>query len=71
LDYLTEVVDEDAIARAEADYTRKKAEITSKENEIDVKSKKLDAEIAALTQEMNSVQNLIQEGTKIFNQFHS
>ncbi len=71
LDYLVEVVDKDAIARAEADYTRKKAEITSKENAIDVKSKKLDAEIAALNQEMNSVQNLIQEGTQVFKQFSS
>ena len=71
LDYLVEVADKDAIARAEAEFTRKKAEITSKENAIDIKAKKLDAEIAELTSELNSVQNLIQEGASVFKQFQS
>lgn len=59
IEYIVEEQDKDAIARAEADFTRKKAEITNKEDIIDIKTKKLDAEIAELTTEMNSVQNLI------------
>ncbi|MBR1425250.1 hypothetical protein IJ579_06785 [bacterium] len=70
LDYLVEVADEDAIARAEADFARKKAEITYKENAIDIKSKNLDAEIAALNSELSSVQNLITNGIqKTFQMF--
>ncbi len=70
ISYLQEVVDQDAIARAEAKYSQKKAEITAKENEIDIKSKKLDSEIAALTQELESVKQLISNGiNKAFSTF--
>ena len=57
--YLVEEQDDDAIARAEVNFTTKKAEITFKENQIDVKTKKLDAEITELNTEINSVQNII------------
>ena len=59
IEYIVEEEDRDAIARAEADFTRKKAEINNKEDIIDIKTKKLDAEIMELTTELNSVQNLI------------
>lgn len=59
IEYLVEEQDRDAIARAEADFTRKKAEITVKEDRIDIQTRKLDAEISELTTELNSVQNLI------------
>ena len=70
IEYIVEEQDRDAIARAEADFTRKKAEITSKEDVIDIKTKKLDAEIAELTTEMNSVQNIISKSIeKTFTMF--
>ena len=59
LDYIVETTDEDAITRAQADYTEKKAALTYKEDIIDTKTKKLDAEIAELNTEINSVQNII------------
>lgn len=59
LDYMVEETDRNAIAKAEADFTRKKAELTAKEDRIDIKTKKLDAEIAELTTELNSVQQII------------
>lgn len=68
--YLVEQKDQDAITKAEADYTQKKAQITYKEDVIDSKTKTLDAEIAALTQEMNSVQGMISKSIeKIFSMF--
>ena len=56
---MVEETDRNAIAKAEADFTRKKAELTAKEDRIDIKTKKLDAEIAELTTELNSVQQII------------
>ena len=70
--YLKEVTDEEAITRAEAEYTRKKADLTYKEDLIDMKSKNLDAEIAELNTELNSVQNMISKSIeKTFNMFQS
>lgn len=57
--YLVEEKDQDAITKAEAEYTQKKAQITYKEEVLDMRTKNLDAEIAALNAEMNSVQNII------------
>ena len=59
IEYIIEESDRDAIARAEAEFTRKKAEITAKEDRLDIQTKKLDAEISELTTELNSVQNII------------
>ncbi len=68
--YLIEEQDDDAIARAEVDFTTKKAQITFKENQIDVKTKKLDAEITELNTEINSVQNIISKSIeKTFSMF--
>ena len=68
--YLEEVTDDDAIARAEVDFTTKKAQITYKEDQIDLKTKKLDAEISELNTEINSVQNIISKSIeKTFTMF--
>lgn len=68
--YMEEVQDQDAIARAEADFQTKKAQITFKEDQIDMKSKKLDAEITELNTEINSVQNIISKSIeKTFSMF--
>ncbi|MBD5401733.1 hypothetical protein HDR58_02870 [bacterium] len=70
--YLVEVTDDDAIARAEAEYTQKKAELTYKEDSIDMKSKKLDAEISSLSTEYDTVKNLISKNIeKTFTIFSS
>jgi hypothetical protein len=56
---IEEFKDEDAVARAEVDYTKKKAELTYKEDSIDLKTKSLDSEIAQLNQEYETVKNLV------------
>ena len=68
--YLVEEIDKDAVARAEAEYTRKKAELTYKEDYIDLKNKNLDAEISELNTEMESVKNMINKSVeKTFTMF--
>ena len=68
--YLVEEIDKDAVARAEAEYTRKKAELNYKEDYIDLKNKNLDAEIAELNTEMESVKNMINKSVeKTFTMF--
>ena len=68
--YIVEVTDQDAIARAEAEFTRMKAELTYKEDSIDMKSKKLDAEISSLTAEYDTVKQLISKSIeKTFQMF--
>ncbi|MBR1461151.1 hypothetical protein IJ596_05920 [bacterium] len=68
--YLVEEVDKDAVARAEAEYTRKKSELTYKEDYIDLKNKNVDAEIAELNTEMESVKNMISKSVeKTFTMF--
>ena len=69
---MKEVTDDDAIARAEAEFTRMKSELTYKEDSIDLKSKKLDAEISALSTEYDTVKNLISKSIeKTFTMFSS
>ena len=68
--YLVEEIDKDAVARAEAEYTRKKAELTYKEDYIDLKNKNLDAGISELNTEMESVKNMINKSVeKTFTMF--
>lgn len=70
--YLVEVTDNDAIARAEAEYTKMKAELTYKEDSMDVKAKKLDAEISALSAEYDTVKGIIaKQVEKAFTMFQS
>ena len=69
--YIKEVTDDDAIARAEAEYQRMKSELTYKENSMDLKSKKLDAEISTLSTEYETVQKLISKNIeKTFTMFN-
>ena len=70
--YMVEVTDNDAISRAEADYTAKKAELTYKEDSMDMKSKKLDAEISSLNTEYDTVKSLLSKSIeKTFTMFSS
>lgn len=69
--YIKEVTDDDAIARAEAEYQRMKSELTYKEDSMDLKSKKLDAEISTLSTEYETVQKLISKNIeKTFTMFN-
>ena len=70
--YIEEVSDEDAIARAEAEFNSKKAELTYKEDKIDIKTKQLDAEISSLSTEIETVKSLISKSIeKTFTMFQS
>ena len=70
--YIEEVSDEDAIARAEAEFNAKKAELTYKEDKIDIKTKQLDAEISSLSTEIETVKSLISKSIeKTFTMFQS
>ncbi|MBR1425114.1 hypothetical protein IJ579_06085 [bacterium] len=57
--YISEVLDTEAIAQAEAKYHAEKARIENKENTLDLKMKNLDTEISALTQEYDTAKSLI------------
>lgn len=68
--YMTEVTDDDAVARAEAEFTAKKAELTYKEDKIDIQTKQLDAEISSLSTEYETVKQLISKSIeKTFSMF--
>ena len=70
--YMVEVSDENAIARAEAEFNAKKAELTYKEDKIDIKTKQLDAEISSLSTEYETVKNLISKSIeKTFSMFQN
>lgn len=57
--YISEVADDEAIARAEAKYNTEKAKIQSKEDTIDLKMKNLDTEISTLTTEYDTTKSVI------------
>jgi hypothetical protein len=57
--YITEVTDDEAIAKAEAKYNTEKAKIENKEDTIDLKMKNLDTEISSLTTEYESTKQVI------------
>lgn len=54
-----EVTDDEAIARAEAQYNTEKTRIENKEQTLDMKMKNLDTEISSLTQEYETVKSLV------------
>lgn len=69
-DYIGEVTDDDAIARAEAEYNVKKSKLNSKEESLEVKMKNIDTELSSLTTEYDSVKNLISKNVeKVFTMF--
>lgn len=68
--YVVEVPDEDAIARAERDYEVTKSRLNTKEETLELKMKNLDMEISSLTTEFDTVKNLISKGVeKVFTMF--
>jgi hypothetical protein len=56
---ISEVTDDEAIAKAEAKYNTEKAKIENKEDTIDLKMKNLDTEISSLTTEYESTKQVI------------
>ena len=70
VDCIVEVKDEDAIARAEAEFSAMKTKLTYKEEKLDLEMKNIDLELSALTTEYDSVKQIISNNVqKIFTQF--
>lgn len=68
--HVAEVTDEDAVARAEAEYNVKKSQLNTKEQSLEVKMKNIDTELSALTTEYDTVKNLISKNVeKVFTMF--
>jgi hypothetical protein len=57
--FVLEVSDDEAIARAEAQYNTEKTKIENKEDTLDLKIKNLDTEISSLNQEYETVKSLV------------
>ena len=57
--YISEVKDDEAIAKAEAKYNTEKTKIENKEDTIDMKMKNLDTEISSLTTEYDTTKSVI------------
>ena len=65
--HVAEIPDEDAIARAELEYTITKAKLNTKEEGLEIQMKNLDMEISSLTTEFDTVKNLISKNVeKVF-----
>ncbi len=62
--HVMEVKDEDAVARAEADYNQAKNRLNYKEEMIEIDMKNIDMEIAALSAEYDSVKGIIGKNTE-------
>ena len=60
---------EEAIARAEAEYDAKDDEINYKETQLDLKQNNLDTELSSIQTEMESVNKLIDNNVKVFKMF--
>lgn len=69
--HIAEVKDEDAIARAEAEYNTTKSKLNYKEETLEIEMKNLDTEISALTTEFDTVKGLISKSVeKVFTMFN-
>jgi len=62
--YISEVKDEDAITRAEAEYKAKQLKLNAKEEELNIDMQEVDAELAALTTEFDTVKSLISKAVE-------
>ena len=62
--FIAEVRDEDAIARAEAKYKTKQLQLNAKEEELDIDMQQIDAELSALTTEYDTVKSLISKAVE-------
>jgi hypothetical protein len=70
--HVTEVTDEDAVARAELEYNVTKSKLNYKEETLELEMKNLDTEISALTTEYDTVKSLISKNIeKVFTMFSS
>lgn len=68
--HVAEVTDDDAVARAEAEYNVKKSRLNTKEQTLELKMKNIDTELSALTTEYDTVKNLISKNVeKVFTMF--
>lgn len=68
--YVMEVTDQDAVTRAEREYSKAKSRINYKEEELEIDMKKLDLEISSLTTEYDSVKSMISKNVeKTFSMF--
>jgi hypothetical protein len=68
--FVSEITDEDAIARAEAEYNKAKIKLNYKEERLDIDLKNVDMEISSLTAEYDSVKGLIGKNVeKTFSMF--
>lgn len=69
---ISEESDDDAIAKAEAEYDSEKDQLDYKEKQIDLQMTNLDAERSALTTEMDSVKSIIDKNiTESFKMFQT
>ncbi len=69
-EHLSIVTDDDAIARAEAQYLKEKAILSYKEDKLEIDMKNIDTELSALTTEYDTVKNMITKNAeKIFSMF--
>jgi len=67
-----EVTDEDAITKAEAEYTSQKSKLNYKEETLNIELQQLDLEISALTTEYDTVKSMISKNVeKVFTMFSS
>ncbi len=62
--FIAEVADEDAIARAEADFKTQQLKLSAKEEELNIDLQMVDAELSALTTEYDTVKSLISKSVE-------
>ncbi len=62
--FIAEVADEDAIARAEAEFKTQQLKLSAKEEELNIDMQMVDAELSALTTEYDTVKSLISKSVE-------
>lgn len=62
--YVAEVTDDEAIARAEAEFTSKKAKLNYKEEMLELQMKNIDTELSSLTTEYDTVKNMLSKNVE-------
>lgn len=70
--YVREITDESAVAKAESEYNTEKEKLQCKENKLDLKIKNLDTEMSSLNTEYDTVKNLISKNIeKYFKRYNA
>lgn len=62
--FIAEVADEDAIARAEAEFKTQQLKLSAKEEELNIDLQMVDAELSALTTEYDTVKSMISKSVE-------